>query len=107
NPFCNAGTATMNKGFTDGLDLDPYRRACSTGPAPDRFGLESVCQAYAAPTNSDLGCYNTGVTPANYPQRELSSPQGRGILAGGSVNTINALQTATRGATTQPRCLGV
>lgn len=107
NPFCNAGTATMNKGFSDGVDLDPYRRACATGPAPDRLGLESVCQAYAAPTNSDVGCYATGVTPANYPQRDLSSPQGRGVLPGGSVSTITALQTATRGATTQPRCLGV
>ena len=38
NPFCNAGTATMNKGFSDGLDLDPYRRACATGPAPRPSG---------------------------------------------------------------------
>ena len=56
-PFCNAGTAAMNKGFSDGLDLDPYRRACAVGPAPDRFGMESVCQPFAGANNSDATCY--------------------------------------------------
>src|SRR5262249_18286509 len=46
SPFCNAGTAAMNRGFSDGLDLDPYRRACNAGPAPDRLALEEVCQAW-------------------------------------------------------------
>ena len=95
----------MNKGFSDGLDLDPYRRACSAGPAPDRLGLESVCQAFAGPNNSDVSCYAAGVTPANYPQRDLSSPQGRGVLAGGSVDTISAL--VAHYAEARPRCLGV
>jgi hypothetical protein len=107
SPFCNAGTAAINKGFSDGLDLDPYRRACSAGPAPDRLGFESVCQAFAAPTNSDVGCYVTGVTPANYPQRDRSAHQGRGVLPGGSVDTIAALQADYLANTTRPRCLGV
>jgi hypothetical protein len=107
NPFCNAGTAAMNKGFSDGLDLDPYRRGCSAGPAPDRLGLESVCQPFAAPTNSDVGCYVAGVTPANYPQRERSAQQGRGVLPGGSVDTLAALQTEYLANATRPRCLGV
>jgi hypothetical protein len=113
NPFCNGGTASLNKGFTDGLDLDPYRRACSTGPAPDRFGLESVCQAFSAPTNGDTGCYVTGGSPAvlsptNYPQRDRSAPQGRGLLAGGSVDTLAALANDyTLTNATRPRCLGV
>jgi hypothetical protein len=107
NPFCNAGTAAMNKAFSDGLDLDPYRRACTAGPAPDRFGLESVCQAAGTPNNSDVSCYTTGVTPANYPQRERSSQQGRGVLAGGSVDTLAALQTEYLANATRPRCLGV
>ena len=113
SPFCNGGTAVGNKGFADGTDLDPYRRACTTGPAPNRLGLENVCQAWAAPTNADTGCYVTGGSPAvlspvNYPQKDRSAPQGRGFVAAGSVDNVAALQndyfltTATR-----PRCLGV
>ena len=64
SPFCNGGTAVGNKGFADGTDLDPYRRACTTGPAPNRFGLENVCQAWAAPTNADTACYVAGGSPA-------------------------------------------
>ena len=107
NPFCNAGTASMNKGFSDGLDLDPYRRACTAGPAPDRLGLETACQAAGTPNNSDAGCYATGVTPANYPQRERSSPQRRGVGAGGAADTITAFQTEYLANATRPRCLGV
>lgn len=112
NPFCNAGTAALNKGFSDGLDLDPYRRSCAVGGLPDRFGLESVCQAFAGANNSDVSCYVAGGTPAvtspvNYPQREKSSPQGRGVLAGGSVETFTALQTDYLSTAGKPRCLGV
>ena len=46
--------------------------------------------------------------PANYPQRDRSSPQGRGVLSGGSVDTLAALQNDyTLTNTTRPRCLGV
>jgi ABC-type phosphate transport system substrate-binding protein len=112
SPFCNAGTAALNKGFSDGLDLDPYRRACAAGGAPDRFGLESVCQAFAGPNNSDVTCYVAGGTPAvtsptNYPQREKSAPQGRGVLAGGAVETFAALQSDYLSTAGKPRCLGV
>jgi ABC-type phosphate transport system substrate-binding protein len=106
SPFCNAGTAAMNKGFSDGLDLDPIRRACSTSGAPSNTSFEAVCQGYQVPTaNSDVQCYTATVTPATYPQRDLSAPQGRGILPGGSVNTLAAMQAAQR--STPPRCLGV
>ena len=107
NPFCNAGTASMNKGFSDGLDLDPYRRACIAGPAPDRLGFESACQAAGTANNSDSGCYATGVTPANYPQRDRSSPQRRGVGAGGSADNINVFQAEYLANATRPRCLGV
>jgi len=108
NPFCNAGTASMNKGFSDGLDLDPYRRACSVGPAPDRLALEEVCQYGVTATNSDVACYVSGVTPSNYPQRERSSPQGRGVLPGGSTDTLAAFENDYRLTNaTKPRCLGV
>src|SRR5262249_6604456 len=93
SPFCNAGTAAMNKGFSDDLDLDPYRRACTAGPAPSRLGIESVCQAFGPPNNADTSCYATGGSPATYPQRDRSAPQGRGILPGGSTDTLTALQT--------------
>jgi ABC-type phosphate transport system substrate-binding protein len=107
NPFCNAGTAAMNKGFSDGLDLDPYRRACIAGPAPDRLGLESVCQAAGTANNGDVSCYPAGGTPATYPQRERSSPQRRGVGNGGSVDTLAAFQTEYLANATRPRCLGV
>ena len=113
SPFCNAGTAALNKGFTDGLDLDPIRRACSAGPAPDRLALESVCQGFGPPTNSDAACYVAGgspsvLSPNNYPQRDRSAPQGRGLLAGGSVDTVAALANDyLLTNATKPRCLGV
>jgi hypothetical protein len=112
SPFCNAGTAALNKGFTDALDLDPYRRACSAGPAPDRFGLENVCEAWALPNNSDAGCYVAGGNPAvlspnNYPQRDHSAVQGRGFLPAGVTETVTTLQADIQGNTTKPRCLGV
>ena len=50
NPFCNAGTALMNKGDSDYLDLDPIRRIADAG-GPPRMGFEQVAQGYAAPSN--------------------------------------------------------
>jgi hypothetical protein len=108
SPFCNAGTSAMNKGFSDGVDLDPYRRACSAGPvAQNAPAFESVCQGYQAINNSDVSCYAAGVRPDNYPQRERTAQQGRGLLPGGSVDTLAVFQAETRAATTRPRCLGV
>ena len=55
NPFCNAGTAAMNKGMSDYLDLDPVRRiADATGAATTpigRLGLEQISQGWNAPAN--------------------------------------------------------
>jgi hypothetical protein len=53
NPFCNAGSGTMNKGDSDYLDLDPIRRiADSEGVLPDnRAGREQVAQGYGPPSN--------------------------------------------------------
>ena len=103
----------MNKGFGDGFDLNPYRRACAVGQAPDRFGMESVCQPFAGANNSDATCYVAQGTPsisspANYPQRERSAPQGRGTMGGGTVDSFTALQTDyLTNNLTKPRCLGV
>jgi ABC-type phosphate transport system substrate-binding protein len=50
--FCNAGTAPMNKGDSDYLDLDPIRRISDSGAAgTSRVGLEQVAQGYVAPSN--------------------------------------------------------
>jgi hypothetical protein len=117
NPFANAGTASMNKGFSDGLDLDPYRRACNTALTADRTPYEEVCQPGALPNNSDVGCYvnapgqPAGARPANYPQREKSSPQGHGHMPAGSTDTTGALlQADVQGVpslASRQRCLGV
>jgi len=121
SPFCNAGTRAQNKGHSDGLDLDPYRRFCANGTAAEgRLAFESVCQAFTNPflTTSDVACYTlaggqANVTPATYPQIERSGPQGRGVIAGGSVDTLAALQgdylQTVNGAPgpNRPRCLGV
>jgi hypothetical protein len=113
SPFCNAGTAALNKGFSDNLDLDPYRRACAVGPAPDRFALESVCEAFAGANNSDATCYVAQGTPAvsspaNYPQRDRSAPQGRGTMPGGTADTLALMQADyLTNNLTKPRCLGV
>jgi hypothetical protein len=117
SPFCNAGTAAMNKGFTDGLDLDPYRRACNTALTSDRTPYEEVCQPGSLPNNSDVSCYvnatgqPAGARPANYPQREKSSPQGRGHMPAGSTDPTGAvLQADVQGnpsLASRQRCLGV
>ncbi|HXU01709.1 MAG TPA: hypothetical protein VN903_11995 [Polyangia bacterium] len=117
SPFCNAGTAAQNKGFSDGLDLDPYRRACNTALTADRTPYEEVCQPGSLPNNSDLSCYvnatgqPAGARPANYPQREKTSPQGRGHMPAGSTDpTGTALQADVQGnpsLASRQRCLGV
>jgi hypothetical protein len=117
SPFCNAGTAAQNKGFSDGLDLDPYRRACNTALTSDRTPYEEVCQPGSLPNNSDISCYvnapgqPTGARPANYPQRERSSPQGRGHMPAGSTDPTGALlQSDVQGnpsLASRQRCLGV
>jgi len=40
HPFCNAGTARMNRGDADYLDLDPIRRAADQ--TPTRTALEQI-----------------------------------------------------------------
>jgi hypothetical protein len=117
SPFCNAGTASQNKGFSDGLDLDPFRRACNTALTADRTPFEEVCQPGSLPNNSDVSCYvnapgqPVGARPANYPQRERSSPQGRGHMPAGSTDPTGALlQADVQGnpsLASRQRCIGV
>ena len=54
NPFCNAGSATMNKGDSDYLDLDPIRRIADSGAVDataNRRGLEQVAEGYLTVAN--------------------------------------------------------
>ena len=52
NPFCNAGTAPMNKGDSDYLDLDPIRRIVDVaGGGAGRVGFEQVAQAHGTIVN--------------------------------------------------------
>lgn len=61
NPFCNAGSALMNKGDSDYLDLDPIRRAVDHNAldTTNRPGLELVGQASLPAlggSNNDANC---------------------------------------------------
>ena len=107
NPFCNAGTATHEQGLLG----RPRPRPVPPG-LHHRSGARSsrsrigVPGGRGTPNNSDVGCYATGVTPANYPQRERSSPQGVACCPGGSVDTRSTpFQTAylARDAAALPR----
>ena len=51
NPFCNAGTAAMNKGDSDYLDLDPIRRIADSSSPGTRFGIEQVAEGHGTPAN--------------------------------------------------------
>ncbi len=80
NPFCNAGSALMNKGDADYLDLDPIRRAVDQ-TSGTRIALEQVGEASLPQfggNNNDANCTDgdstvSGIQPQVPPTNSSSS----------------------------------
>lgn len=105
NPFCNAGTAPMNKGDSDYLDLDPIRRPCKFKLTSPRANIEDVCAGYAAANNTDGSCTaEEPFGPGAPTEIERSAFNGRGLIP---INATTGARDNLRADLKAQGCLGL